>query len=131
LLSTLRDQDPEAAAAAEELLDWAEQHPELNIRWNRAGDIGLAIGYPALLRIWDEGRLEVKVNTLRKVDESWDDDARIESLLERIERIDGVVLKGARLQWPRTPLAPLADPAKRQRFLATMSDVVAGLNASA
>lgn len=130
LLSTLREQDPDAAVAAEELLDWAEQHPELNVRWNRAGDIGLAVGYPALLRIWDEGRVEVKVNTLRKVDELWDDDARIETLLQRLEGIEGIVLKGTRLQWPRTPLAPLADPAKRQLFLEIMSDVIAGLKAS-
>ena len=71
-----------------------------SVRWNRAGDIGLAVGYSALLRIWDEGTLEVKVNTLRKVDHTWDDDDRIENLLRQLEQIDGVVLTSARRQWP-------------------------------
>lgn len=126
LLSTLRDQDPKATLAAEALLDWAEEHPDLSVRWTRAGDIGLASGYPALLRIWGEGTLEVKVNTLRKLDNAWNDD-RIESLLQELEQIEGIALKGARRQWPRTPLAPLADASKRNTFVSTITNVIADL----
>lgn len=131
LLSALREEDPAAEAAAAALLDWGEQDLDLSVRWNRAGDIGLAVGYSALLRIWDAGTLEVKVNTLRKVDHTWDDDDRIENLLRQLEQIDGVVLTGARRQWPRTPLAPLADQTNRQRFINIISDVIGGLNVSA
>jgi hypothetical protein len=124
LLAALADLDANAADAATALLDWGESHPDLNVRWNRAGDIGLAVGYQGLLRLWAEGAVEIKVNTLRHADAGWDDDDRIEQLLQRLEQIDGVEFTGTRRQWPRTPLAPLADPAKRQSFLAVLTDVL-------
>jgi hypothetical protein len=128
LIADLADGPPGAADAARGLLDWGEVHPDLSVRWNRAGDIGLAVGYSGLLRVWAEGTVEFKVNTLRKVDAAWDDDERIEDLLQRLELIDGVVFKGIRRQWPRTPLAPLADASKRRTFLAVIDDVIQGLD---
>lgn len=97
------------------------------LRWTKAADIALATGGSALLRIHAEGTLEVKVNTLRKLDDSWNDDERIEQLLQRLEQIDGVSLTGNRRHWPRTPLAPLADPSKRATLLAIVDEVVRDL----
>lgn len=70
LLAVLADGTPGAADAAQALLDWGEQHSDLSIHWNRAGDVGFAVG-KSLLRVWGEGTVEFKVNTLRKVDAEW------------------------------------------------------------
>jgi hypothetical protein len=130
LLAVLAEGNASAADAARALLDWGEEHPELSIHWNRAGDVGFGTG-KSLLRVWAEGTVEVKVNTLRKLDSDWDDDERIEHLLQRLENVDGVRFKGNRRQWPRTPLAPLADSGKREAFLGVIADVVRGLNVQA
>ena len=124
LLSSLEERDPAAASAAKGLLDWAGTHPQLNVRWNRAGDIGLLIGQSALLRIWDEGTVEVKVWTLGRIDPAWREEARLEPLLNRLEEIEGVDLRRQRYKWPRTPLAPLADPSKRAQFTRVFEEVV-------
>jgi hypothetical protein len=123
LFAALANIEPDAVRAAEALLDWAVEQPDLSVGWSTAGDIRLAGGYPPLLRIHAEGTVEAKVNTLRRLDPSWDDDDRIEHMLQRLEEIDGVLFfKGNRRQWPRTQLAPLADPGKRQAFLAVGDD---------
>jgi hypothetical protein len=128
LLDSLADVDSEAVDAAAALLDWGERHPDLTIRWNRAGDIGLNGYAPGLLRVWPEGTLEVKVDTLRKVDPAWDNDKRVEGLVRRLEAIDDVVFfKGSRLRWPRTALAPLTNPGTRETFLAVIAEVVGSL----
>jgi hypothetical protein len=119
--------DPAAAEAGEALLDWGQEHPDLTVHLTQAGDIGLTHVRPALLRIWPQGEVEVKVDTLRKIDAAWDDE-RIERLIQRLERVDGVVFTNTRLSWPRTPLAPLADAAKRQAFIDVIADAVRGLN---
>ena len=109
LLAALAEKESGAADAAEALLDWAEERPDLGVRWNTAGDIGLGVGQ-ALLRIQPEGTVEVKVNTLRKLDPAWDDDERIEQLLQRLEEIDGVMFFKATGDSGRAQqLAPLAD----------------------
>jgi hypothetical protein len=99
LLAALDDATPAAAEAAQALLDWGEHYPDLSLHWNRAGDIGFAVG-KSLLRVWAEGTVELKVNTLRKVDTEWDDDDRIEHLLQRLEAVDGVRFNGNCRQWP-------------------------------
>jgi hypothetical protein len=130
LLAELAQENAAAATAAEALLEWGERHPRLNVRWNSAGDIGV-VGSPGLLRLWGEGTLEVKVHSLRRMDPgNWDNDERIESLIQRLEQIPGVVLRAARLQWPRTPLAPLGDPSARAAFLAIIEEVLEELPAS-
>jgi hypothetical protein len=126
LLATLAKADQGAAQAAQALLDWEESRPDLSVRWNQAGDIGFGVGQ-ALVRLFPEATVEVKVNTLRKLDPAWDDD-RIEQLVQRLEQIEGVrFFKGSRRQWPRTQLAPLADPGTRDAFLAIINDVVESL----
>lgn len=127
LLAALGDSDAGAADAGKALLEWGEQHPDLSVIWNAAGDIAFAYG-KSLLRVWEEGTVEVKVHTLRKLEPEWDDDERIEQLLQRLESIDGVQFTDNRRQWPRTPLAPLADPRKREAFLGVIDDVVRGLD---
>jgi hypothetical protein len=128
LLAELSERDPADVAAAEALLEWAELHPKLNVRWNAAADIGLVTGGSGLLRIWAEGTLEVKAWTMRRLDPAWDDDGRVDELMTQLEKIDGVVLKRHRLQWPRTPLAPLADPSKHAELVGVMQDVIDGLS---
>ena len=131
LLAVLARRDPQEAEVAEALLDWADDHPNLCVRWNRAGDICLANHNPGLLRIWGqgtyEGTVEIKVDTLRKFYPGWDDDDRVERLMRRIEEIEGVRLRDTRMRWPKTPLAPLADPAKRKVFVEIIDGIVAGL----
>jgi hypothetical protein len=114
LLSALSERSPQAVDAAQGLLDWAETHPDLWVRWTAAANIELEEGRRAILRIWAEGTLEIKVNTLRHL--GWNDE-QVESWLQRIEQIPGVTLQGNRRRWPRTPLKPLADPAQRRRLL--------------
>lgn len=78
-----------------------------------------------VLRIWDEGTLEVKVNTLRTIDPSWDDDERVEHFEGRLEQIDGVRFsKGNRRQWPHTQLAPPAHGPTRKSLITVITDVV-------
>lgn len=129
LLAALADESSEAAEAARELLRWGEQHRDLFLRWNRAGDIGFGPG-KALLRIHDEGTAELKVHTLRKIDPEWNDDARVEQLLVQLERIDGIKFEGNRRQWPRTRLEPLADADRREAFFSALDGVVRSLSIS-
>ena len=56
-----------------------------------------------------EGTLELKVHMVRQFAGAWDDDERIEQLLQGLERIEGVELKGTRRRWPRTPLGHGGD----------------------
>lgn len=127
LLASAHEVSADAAAAAAALLDWAEQHPLLEVRWaRRAGDIGLPGATHGLLRLWDDGSLEVRLETLREIDSAWDEPERIQQLIEEFEAIDGVRLRSRK--WPKTPLAPLADPHARQRFTAVVDDVVRMLN---
>jgi hypothetical protein len=126
LLAGLANVKRDAVEAARAILKWADHHPDLNVRWTRAGDIGVGAGDP-LLRLWRSGRLEVRVETLRELS-AWNDPARIEQFLQRLEQIDGVTFTGNRPRWPVTPLGPLADAAARQAFLAIVGDVVSELN---
>ena len=131
LHAALAQRDPQELEAAEALLDWADEHPDLRVNMNRAADICLSSHTPGLLRIWGQGRhegnLEIKVDTIRKFYPDWDDDDRVEQLMRRIEEIGGVRLRGTRMKWPLTPLAALADPAKRKAFIDIIEQVVAGL----
>lgn len=124
LIAALSEVGPGAVLAGEGILDWAERHPDLNVRWTNACDIAPASGGGPILRIWGEGTLEVKVHTLRHADPAWNDDDRIEELVRRLEEIDGVDLTGNRRQWPRTPLAPLGKADSRQALLAVIEELL-------
>lgn len=80
-----------------------------------AMDVVRSVGDP-LLRLSRSGTVELRVATLRRLDAAWDDDERIEQLLQRLERIDGVAFTANRPRWPVTPLAPLADPTNLTRL---------------
>src|SRR4029078_9701170 len=80
-----------------------------------AMDVVRSVGDP-LLRLSRSGTVELRVATLRRLAASWHDDERIEQLLRRLERIDGVAFTANRPRWPVTPLAPLADPTNLTRL---------------
>lgn len=126
LLTSIRDISADAAIGAEALLDWAEHHPHLEVRWTRAADIALPDTY-ALMRISESAKVSLELKTVWTVDPTWDDDDRLQDLRRRLETIEGVHFPPGHRSWPRTPLAPLADPDKRRRFLEIIDEVVAGL----
>lgn len=128
LVAALSEVGQDATLAGKELLQWAQRRPDVNVRWTKACDIAPASGGGPLLRIWGEGTLEVKVNTLRHADPAWNDDARIEDLVKRLEAIDGVELTGNRRQWPRTPLAPLSRADGRQQLLSVVEELLLAVN---
>lgn len=129
LLADLAAADPATAIAGEEMVAWGEARDDLEVNWTTAGDIRLRSGGQPLLRVWPDGKVEVRIATLRKVLPEWDDDERVEELWHRLEEIDGVSLEGNRRRWPRTALAPLADQDARKRFLATVGELVDDLRA--
>jgi hypothetical protein len=121
LIASLRLNNDDAAVAAEAILDWAEQDPLLEISWSRAADIGLPTAGNPLLRLWEEGTLEVRLSTLRSA-HSWTVEA-VDDFVSRLEEVGGVTLGPGR-RWPRTPLAPLANTNARERFTEVVSDVL-------
>lgn len=126
LASALQSPSPDAAAAAAAILDWGAQHPDLAVTWSRAGDIGLPADRQPLLRLWPEGTIEIRLETLRS-EHDWNA-TQLDELVDRLQPIEGVKLGGGR-RWPRTPLAPLADKHRRERFTALLDDVVGSLGA--
>ncbi len=128
LLSTLEASNPKGAQAAERLLDWAEEHPRFSVRWTTGGNIWADRCNGSLLRIQEEGALVFSVHAMRHTDPAWDDDSRIEALLQHLEQIAGVTFTDNRRQWPRIPLAPLAAPSVFEPFLTAVTDVADGLN---
>ena len=89
LLTSIRDISADAAIGAEALLDWAEHHPHLEVRWTRAADIALPDTY-ALMRISESAKVSLELKTVWTVDPTWDDDDRLQDLRRRLETIEGV-----------------------------------------
>lgn len=129
LLGSLRRVGDDAASAADALLDWAEEHPLLEVRWTSLGDIGLPAMKNPLLRLWEDGQVEVRLATLAAADEAWDA-ARIEALVQEFEAVDGVELGSGR-RWPRTRLGPLADPEALDLFTGVVDRLAETLARSA
>jgi hypothetical protein len=119
LVAALGYQSAEAASAAEAILDWAERQPRLEVRWTKAADVSVR-GTEPLLRLWPDGGVEVRLETLRHPPGGWDD-ARIEQLATKLNEIEGVALGPGR-RWPRLPLVSLAEPVARQAFLDVIDD---------
>ena len=119
LLAELSAIGSEAAAAGEAILTWGEAQSDVVIRWTTAGDIRHASAKQPVLRVWPEGTVEVRIETLRKTLPAWDDDERVLEFCRQLESIKGVQFVGRwpRLRWPRTELAPLADQPTREQFL--------------
>jgi hypothetical protein len=123
LLAALAERDKSEADAAGGLLDWAEARPEVEVWWSKdTANIGVSRmkSRPAILRIWTTRGIEVRLQSLR-TSEGWDD-ARCDELIARLQRIDGLRFDAGR-QWPKAPLAPLADPDARREFTAVIEDV--------
>lgn len=128
MLAMLRGLSTDAEVAAAAVLDWAGAHQVLDVSWkSQTGDIGLS-GRQPVLRIWSDGRLEVKLRSLPEIDPTWDAE-RCDDLIRQLETIDDLRFEQGR-NWPKASIAPLADPHKRQRFVAIMDDVVRSLNPS-
>lgn len=125
LLSELAHQSEEAVSAAEAILEWAEQQPRLAVHWTRAVDLSVS-GTEPLLRLWPDGSVEIRLETLRNPPAGWDD-ARIEQFAARLNEIDGVTLGSGR-RWPRLALASLAETAARQDFFEVMDEACASLS---
>ena len=118
LLAIIRQQNELAADAAEGILDWADGR--LDVRYTPTAGVRLRTAGTPLLIITRGGQLRVVLKTLSEHGER--DDERIEQLVQDPAEI-GVQLepKGAR---PKTPLEPLADDTRRQRFLTLMEQVL-------
>ena len=122
----------EDVAAVSALLDWATESPDLDVWWNRAGNITPADRHVMLLRLWPKGgrstgELEVRLATLRDIGgDAWDA-GRLDQLIRRLEANADLRFDPDR-RWPAAPIAPLADPRKRQAFLDVVEEVVHGLN---
>jgi hypothetical protein len=123
LLSALAEEDPGAAAAAGALIDWCETEPALDLRWRReTADFGRPDRQP-LIRIWRDGRLEVRLQTLRAKDVGWDLE-RCKALMDELEAIDGLSFDAGR-SWPKAEISALSGDDSRDQFLAVMAAVVA------
>ncbi len=124
LVAALAHQSPEAASAAEAILDWAEQQPRLEVHWTKAADLSVG-DTQRLLRLWPDGALEVRLETLRRPPRGWDE-ARIEELATKLNEIDGVALGPGR-RWPRLSLTSLAEPRAQRAFLDVIDEALNNL----
>jgi hypothetical protein len=111
-------EDTPAADAAAAVLDWAESEPRFDIRYTPTS-AGIWTRGHTFLRVSVRGKIQVELKTL--ADESWDD-KRIEQLVQDLAAI-GVQLDSTR-NWPKAPLEPLADEARRQQFFGLMGKVL-------
>jgi hypothetical protein len=110
-------------------LDWAAAEPDVEVWWSKStANIGVsaAKGRRAILRIWTERGIEVRLQTLRQA-AGWED-RRCDELIERMKAAADLRFDNGRL-WPKAPLAPLADPHARQAFLAALDPALADLRA--
>jgi hypothetical protein len=131
LLSSF-DVGSEDKAAAVALLEWAEKHPDLRVTWREAADIDVPGRVKRLLRVWPSGHwptgdLEVRLQSLKSIDSSTWGFERRDQLIRRLEARAHLHFDNSR-QWPKAPIAPLADPRKRQSFLDIIEEVVRSLN---
>ena len=117
-----------AAEAAERILDWAQAEPRLKVRYTQtAGIIGPDSRRP-LVKLWPKRSInkgfEVNFRTLETHGEPWDDE-HCERLRQSLADI-GVSLEG-KPGWPKAPLAPLADDARRQQFFEVIEEALESL----
>lgn len=127
LLALLDDVGAEPAEAATALLDWAANHPQLEITYGHKAVADIRFAGRIILRVRGKGTLEVTLRTLSDLEATWNSE-RIEELVQRIEAIDGVLFLSASRNWPQMELAPLADASKRQQFTAIVEDVLRALD---
>jgi hypothetical protein len=127
LIASIREHNPQAADAAEGVLDWADREPQLDVRYTPTRCHIETAGRPFLKLAatrWP-GKIEVRLHTLADHGQPWDDE-RIEQLVRELADI-GLQLEAKRA-WPRAPLEPLADDTRRRRFLTLMERVLETLS---
>jgi hypothetical protein len=120
-LAAIREHSVTAAEAAEGVFDWADADPRLDVRYTRTAGIIETAGRP-FLKLWPNRGIEVHLHTLSKHGEPWDDE-RIEQLVQDLVDI-GVHLEPNKRSWPKAPLEPLTDDARRQQFFALLERVL-------
>lgn len=119
LLAGIGEETPAADAAAA-VLDWADREPRFDIRYTPTS-AGIWTRGHTFLRVSVRGKIQVELRTLAHHGESWDDE-RIEQLVQDLAAI-GVQLDSTR-NWPKAPLEPLGDEARRQQFFGLMEKVL-------
>ena len=107
LLTGLEQLSQDTAVAAAALLDWAERDPRLEVTWNTTGNIGIRGVRSPLLRLWPDGLLEVRFETLSASETGWGPE-QVEDLAQRLNAISGVELGSGR-RWPKTALASVGE----------------------
>lgn len=118
----------EAALVARELLDWAENQPELQVRYsqtdgpNPTTDAIVEVSGSTLFRIRRQREVRVSYEALTAHGEPWNE-ARIGQLVQELDQIG---LRRERDR-PRAPLEALADEDRRHKFLALMERVIGAL----
>ncbi|MTD47317.1 hypothetical protein GKE82_24230 [Conexibacter sp. W3-3-2] len=124
LTASLEEHHAGSSAVLLEILAWATSREDLKVHWNtRSADIRLRDG-AIVLRAWNDGSLELHVDTLHRREPNRWDHAAIAALLSELEMIPGVTFTRNRQRWPRTPLAGLAAPDDLQRFLSAVATAV-------
>jgi hypothetical protein len=106
---------------------WAATQADIEVSWSKnSANIAVpgATGRHTILRIWTERGLEVRLQTLRQA-AGWDD-RRCDELVERLEAAAALQFPSGR-QWPKAPLAPLADPHARQAFFVALEPALVAL----
>ena len=107
-----------AADAAKGILAWAGRDRRLDIRFTGTGGV-IEAERQSLLKLWPKRAiakgLEVSLHTLADYGERWDKQ-RIEHFVQELSDV-GVNLEPNERRWPKAPLEPLADEARRPALL--------------
>jgi hypothetical protein len=131
LSASIRDRSELAAEAAEGIVDWADSEPRVDVRYTRTGGL-IEISGREFLTLASRRAVprifHAQLRTLAEHGDPWNEE-RIEQLVQELADI-GVHLEPNERRWPRTPLEPLADHARRHQFLAVMERALDTLTGS-
>lgn len=125
LLADLEGRGEQHAAAGAAVVDWIEQHPRLRLKWTRAADgvAETAHGRRNVLRVWPWGGIEVHLKNFELLYDDWDwtDGSK---LMQRLAEIPGLEFDPTERRWPKSDIAPLADPDRCTEFFAVIDAVI-------
>jgi len=128
LLAAIRDEAGQGSAdVAKRVLEWARQNG-LEIRYGSGGKYGgahlelpLASGTIRIGSFSSRGRYSIQLNSLRDLP-AFDDDAVLDALIDRYERVDGLqVPPSRRRKKPAFDLETLEDPEQLRAFFAALA----------
>lgn len=130
LLAEIRQRStPESAEAAAAVLDWADGEARLRIRpATQTIAIVTAATGRRLIRLSHGGNIRIGIGALLKWGEGWDD-VRANEFRKELASI-GLDLDPAKTSLPAAPMAPLADPTRRERFFDLMDEALDALEGS-